>query len=69
MVIGVRMSIWGGLMSTRSGMCGISMKSSLLSILGGCMETVEPSALVAGSIEARDGVAGGVVLLEVSIMK
>jgi len=43
------------------------MKSSQLSILGGCMETVEHSVPVAGSIEARDGVAGGVVLLEVSI--
>ena len=31
------------------------------------METVEHSVPVAGSIEARDGVAGGVVLLEVSI--
>lgn len=33
------------------------------------METVGRSALVAGTVEARDGVAGGVVLLEVSIMK
>jgi len=31
------------------------------------METVERSALVVGSIEARDGVAGGVVVLEVSM--
>jgi len=31
------------------------------------METDERSALVVGSTEARDGVAGGVVLLEVSI--
>jgi len=56
-----------GVTSTRSGTCGISIKSSLLFIVGGCIETVECSAPVAGTVEARDGVAAGVVLLEVSI--
>ena len=58
-----------GVTSTRSGTCGISIKSSLLSIVGGCMETAERSVVLAGTVEARDGVAGGVVVLWVSIMK